>query len=386
MTHDHLTEAELTAYSERRLAAGEALLASDHLVECEECRTQLLQLAGSQAAAVSGEPRDDLSYEELVGWLDDELDPMTRREVAATLAQSPRARAELADLMKFREEMNTLPARDHAEKIAAPETGRGSVPRWAFALAAAVVLSGAAIWRATTPKPDAADFVKLRDGDNVIAFTNDGRSQALAGLPATISAEVARVIRSGRVELTPDITAIVGQTGTLAGPAETDTRLRVLEPVGTAVRERRPRFRWAAAPDASAYQINVVEETSDALIVSEQLPATTTVWQPPSPLAAGEVYQWEVQALRDGAVVANSPKPPEPEARFQVLSQAKIVELEEAKRVSKGSHLVMGVANARAGLIDEALREFRLLTEQNPDAELPRQLLQQLEAQRARRP
>jgi hypothetical protein len=190
------------------------------------------------------------------------------------------------------------------------------------------------------------------------------------------------VIRSGRIELDPEVAAMIGQRGTLAGPQEAESGLRVIEPVGTAVRDFRPRFRWTTAPDASGYQINVVEETSGALVASEQLPPSATEWQPREPLAAGEAYQWEVQAVRDGSVIANSPTPPDPEARFRVLTAAKLADLDEVKRASGGSHLVMGVANARAGLIDEAIREFQLLREQNPDAELPRRLLAQLEAQR----
>jgi hypothetical protein len=232
------------------------------------------------------------------------------------------------------------------------------------------------------PQTGTKELVNLRDGGRVIAFGNDGRSPALAGLPESVRGDVSQAIRTGRVDLTPDVTALIGRLGTLAGPAESETEFRVLEPIGTTVRDARPQFRWAAAPAASGYEIHIVEETSGAVVATEQLPSSATEWQPPSPLPAGEVYQWQVQALRDDAVIASSPKPPEPEALFHVLSEAKLAELEEARRASNGSHLVMGVANARAGLIDEALREFRLLSEQNPDAELPRQLLEQLEAQR----
>lgn len=381
MTRDHLTRMELSAYAERRLPAADTLAASDHLAECADCRAQLLRAEESQPARPGAAEAEDVSYYDLAGWLDDELDPARRREIAAALRRSPRVQAELADLRKFRAEMNALPARDHSVAPSRTQTTRG-FPRWTLALAAAVVLGGAAIWRTTTPETGTAELVKLRDGDRVIAFGSDGRSPALAALPESIGGEVALAIRSGRVDFTPEVTALIGQLGTLAGPAEAETELRVLEPVGTAVREGRPQFRWAAAPAASAYQIHVVEETSGAVIASEQLPPTATEWQPPTPLPAGEVYQWQVQALRDGAVIANSPKPPEPEARFHVLSEAKLAELEEARRASNGSHLVMGVANARAGLIEEALREFRLLSEQNPDAELTRQLLEGLEAQR----
>ena len=382
MTGNHLTSDELAAYSARQLPAAETLAASDHLAACDECRAQLLQLADAVSEQPRGETATDLSYEELTGWLDDELDPLTRREVAATLARSPRARAQLADLKNFRDAMNAAAHRDHSAEPASPQSDAAAFPRWIFPPAAAVVLSGAAMWWVTSSRPGTADFVKLRDGERVIAFGDDGRSQALAALPPPVADVVAETIRTGRVAVSPDVETLVGQTGTLAGAGEKQSELRVLEPVGTAVRDARPRFRWSAAPDVSGYTINVVEETSGALVVSEQLAAEVTEWQPREPLPAGELYQWEVQALRDGAVVANSPKPPEPEARFQVLSEAKLAELEEAKRASNGSHLVMAIANARAGLLDEALREFRVLSEQNPEAELPRRLLEQLEAQR----
>lgn len=382
MMRDHLTPAEISGYLERRLDAVDTLAVSDHLATCVECRSRLLQSQEIRRAATAEVASDDVAYDELAAWVDGELDPLRRREIAAAAERSPQVRAELADLVRFRDEMNARPARDHASNPISTRAAMPSFSRWALALAAAIVVGGGAIWRATMPKAPAVDFVKVRDGDRVIAFANDGRSPALAALPAGISADVAQTIRSARIDLTPEVVEMIGQTGTLAGTGEKETEFRVVAPVGTAVREARPRFRWVAERAASGYQITVVEETSGTLVLSEQLPPTATEWQPPQPLRSGEVYQWQVQALRDGAVIANSPKPPEPEARFHILSEAKVAELDAAKRASHGSHLVMGVANARAGLVDEALQEFRLLSEQNPDAELTRQLLQQIEAQR----
>lgn len=382
MSRDHLTPAELAAYEQRELPPGDTLAASDHLAGCQECRTRLLELASSRGMHSPAPARADLTYEELADWLDDELDPLTRREVALNLQHSAQAAAELADLASFSDEMNAKPARDHAAELSAGRTASRNFPGWALALAAAVIVSAAAMWwgmsRSTEPPP----FVKLQDGEEPIAFANDGASPRLAAVPESIAQAVAKTVRSSRVELTAEVAALAGATGTLAAPAEAESGFRVLEPVGTAVRDERPRFRWTAAAGASGYEINIVEETSGALLVSQQLPAEVTEWQPPEPLPAGELYQWEVQALRDGAVIAKSPSPPAPEARFRVLSKAAVAELEEAKRASRGSHLVMGIANARAGLLDDAIREFRLLAEQNPEAELPRQLLQQLESRR----
>lgn len=386
MPETHLTSAELAAYYARTLAAGETLAASDHLAGCDECRAKLVQLVNAAPAADPRTVPGEISFEHLAGWLDNDLDPLTRREVATSLSHTPQARAELIDLADFRDAMNALPARDHSATPVASQTARHASPRWLLPLAAAVTLSGAAIWWANSGRSSASISVALKDGERVIAFGADGRSRALANLSQPLSDSVAETIRTGRVDLNPEVAALAGQTGVLAGAPHGAVPLRVLAPVGTAVRDARPRFRWTAVDGASAYQLNIVEETSGALVVSQQLPPDATEWQPPDPLPAGEVYQWEIQALRDGAVFAKSPAPPEPEARFEILSLARVAELDEAQRASGGSHLVMGVANARAGLIDEAAREFRLLSEQNPEMDLPRRLLQQVEAHRARKP
>ena len=382
MTENHLTPGELAAYAERRLPAANLLSASDHLAECAQCREQLIQVVGSPSALESTETSLTLSYPELAGWLDDELDPITRREVAATLARSAQARAELANLARFRSEMDALPQRDHANDVAAPEQRRAAVSRWVFALAAAVLLSGAAVWWMASSGSAPADFVKLHDGGRVLGFAEDGRARDLPGLPQTGAEWVADAVRTGRIDMHAENARLAGQMGTLAGPEEERSAFRVLAPLATAVADPKPRFRWSAAAGASAYQINVVEETSGAVILSERLPGETPEWAPATPLPSGEVYQWEVQALHEGQVIANTPAPPQPEARFRVLAEAAVAELEEAKRASGGSEFVMGVANARAGLVDDALQNFRALAKQNPDSALVKQLIAQLESER----
>lgn len=385
MTQNHLTPGELAAYDERRLPPSELLAASDHLAECEHCRTKLLQLADPPVEKTNRDGSPTLSYEELTGWLNDELDPMTRRDVAATLARSAQARAELADLTKFRNEMNALPPRDYAGESAPAEQSAPVFARWVFPLAAAVLLSGAAIWW-MTHREVATQYVTLRDDGRVLAFTEDGRSPALTGLPRPLDESVAETIRTGRINVDPQTAGLAGQIGTLAGADEQQNVFRVLAPIATAVADAKPRFRWTPAAGASGYRINILEETSGAVIVSERVSAESTEWAPAEPLPRGEVYQWEVQALRDEQVIANTPAPPQPEARFRILGKAALAELQEATRASSGSQFAMGVANARAGLIDDALRNFRSVAAENPDSELLKQVIAQIEAQRAAKP
>ncbi len=65
-------------------------------------------------------------------------------------------------------------------------------------------------------------------------------------------------------------------------------------------------------------------------------------------------------------------------------SAATDAELQEWTRAAGGSHLVLGVAHARAGLLEEAGREFEALVRENPESPLARQLLEQVQSRRVR--
>jgi hypothetical protein len=81
-----------------------------------------------------------------------------------------------------------------------------------------------------------------------------------------------------------------------------------------------------------------------------------------------------VSARRGGEEIT-SPAPPAPEARFKVLGRAGLEELSAAERAGSSSHLLRGVLYARAGLLDEAEREFSALLRDNPHSPVARKLL-----------
>jgi Flp pilus assembly protein TadD len=60
--------------------------------------------------------------------------------------------------------------------------------------------------------------------------------------------------------------------------------------------------------------------------------------------------------------------------RFAVLSTENFQELTSLQK--SNSHLALGVSYARAGLLNEAEREFQSLVKLNPQSELARKLLQ----------
>ena len=379
----HLTRNELEAYVGRRTGADELLATSDHLANCASCRALLTEFAEELRTTPADDGDDELRYEQLAAAVENDRDPLTRREVERNLANSPAARRELADLARFRDQMNALPPRRFDIEATSPPSGSGSFFRWALPLAAVISLGVGGLWWSITLRQMAEPLVRLRDGNNELVLGPNGRSRALRDLPAALQDAIADAYRTRTLALAPDIRELAGREQVLAGPGDDRRRLRVLAPVATAVRDGMPKFVWSALPEASAYRINIVEEASGKVIASEQLPPDQTEWTPAQPLRAGERYEWEVQAIGATGVLAKSPAPPEPEARFQVISEAKRLELEAEERLARGSHLVMGVANARAGLVNEALREFRKLSEENPNAEFPRQLLEQLQKQQA---
>lgn len=104
---------------------------------------------------------------------------------------------------------------------------------------------------------------------------------------------------------------------------------------------------------------------------SPRLPGNS--WTPP-PLKRGGVYSWQVKAVKDGREFI-SPRPPASQAKFRVLDSATLNELQQARRAYGSSHLLLGLLYARAGLLDEAEREFGALQKANPDSAQARRLL-----------
>ena len=90
-------------------------------------------------------------------------------------------------------------------------------------------------------------------------------------------------------------------------------------------------------------------------------------------LKRGRVYSWEVTAIKEGREIT-SPVAPSPPARFKVLDQARLDELERARRTYAGSHLLLGVLYANIGLVEDAQREFQALAAANPNSEVAKRL------------
>src|SRR6185369_7579095 len=94
------------------------------------------------------------------------------------------------------------------------------------------------------------------------------------------------------------------------------------------------------------------------------------------------IYSWQVKAVQNGREFI-APRPPAPQATFRVLDESTSNALEQLRGTSRSSHLIMGLADADAGLLDEAEREFRALQNENPGDAIVRGLLEQIRSYRS---
>ena len=142
----------------------------------------------------------------------------------------------------------------------------------------------------------------------------------------------------------------------------------------------RPTFRWSPLKGATGYVVEVYDGDFNLVAASPQL--TSHSWTAPA-LSRGRIYGWQVKAIKDSQEVT-SPRPPAPQARFRILDHAKANELAKARRAYSSSHLALGLLYAEAGLLREAEQELRALQKANPDSEIARSLLSQVQALRRR--
>src|SRR5262249_53984318 len=151
---------------------------------------------------------------------------------------------------------------------------------------------------------------------------------------------------------------------------------RLIEPVGKIVMRNAPVFRWSEIDGASYYIVEVYDDQFNLIVTSPQL--STNSWTISQPLARGKTYAWQVKANRDGEEIT-SPRPPAPQAKFRVLDDATASDLARAEKTYASSHLTMALLYANAGLLQESEQQLRLIVKANPNSEVARKLLTQIQ-------
>jgi anti-sigma factor RsiW len=233
----------------------------------------------------------------------------------------------------------------------------------------------------TVPAPRQV-IIALDDGGSRITLDNAGHIEGLEELPPSYQQAVREALVAQRLAPSSALAGVGGPGGAMMGGSDKGVSFALLNPVGEVVRTDRPVFRWSPLEGASGYVVKIYDSNYQKVAGSPELQGTE--WSVSQPLARGRIYRWEVTANKNGAQVT-SPQPPAPEAKFKVLEQTAADELEEAQARYTQSHLTLGILYTRAGLLDDAEREFQALVSANPNSALARKLLRDVQARRQKR-
>ncbi len=435
--NEHISVQLIERYQRRALSPAELLDADDHLAACEICRQRLGDIPRERAAANSlradllATEITHLGYERLEAYVEGKLDPIDREIADSHLMMCAQCDAEMNELRAFAVQVAACPDKEYSP-LAQPSFGEKSPDLWervrsfwrspAFALPLQLASLGLVIalllWAAAlnsrnsqlqtaldqqrqeneklkqdyqTAKAEGADLqnqlARLKTPSSIIVTLNDGAGQVtldkegnVAGAPTPFHQLVKQTLTAQRIETPRMLTELIGKSAVLMGPADEGHPFALLGPVGTVVMSDRPTFRWRALGGAESYVVKIYDADFNEVAVSPQL--TETAWTVTRSLERGRIYSWQVTA-RVGDKEVASPVRPAPEARFMILDQAEANELAEAKNVSAGSHLTLGILYAQAGLLDDAERELQALLRANPQSALAQKLLRSVRAKRS---
>jgi hypothetical protein len=424
---EHLTQKQIEDYSQHRLGAAELLSAGDHVAECEACRLQVeagMNGDGVFFALHGGTLTDELTVhitpEQTAEYVDKNLSGESLQVVTDHLASCEQCVLAVEDLRAFRNEIAPSLDREY-QPIAVPASAPreswlkkfGSmfrvspVPAFGGAALAVLLLTVVAwlVWRtsnerqpeiaavptpvsqpSTVPEQPASSPVQpepatvvaqLNDGGRVLALDQEGNLSGADDLPPAYKNLVTRALSTQRIERSSQLQGLSRPPSSLMSSGDDKDQFSVLEPVGNVLMSNQPAFRWSTLDGATGYVVEVYDEQFKLVASSPEL--TNPTWT--TTLSRGNVYSWQVKAIKDGQEIA-SPRPPAPQAKFRVLDQVKANELARAKRAYGSSHLTLALLYADAGLLKEAEQELRLVQRSNPDSDLARKLLRQVQALR----
>lgn len=219
--------------------------------------------------------------------------------------------------------------------------------------------------------------VSLVDGKRIVTLDARGNLAGLEGLDSSIRREVVTALYGDGLKKPDALGALNAPRIKLLDQSSDVLNFNLLGPTSVIIVDDQPTFHWQPLNGATNYTVSVFDSNFNPVLRSE--PQTATQWSPPVSLERGKIYFWEVTAARDGQEIT-SPAAPAPRAQFKILEAEKLVEINQAKKAHPDSHLVLGILHARAGLLEEAEREFQLLAKANPRSPVARRLLRRVQA------
>jgi len=231
-----------------------------------------------------------------------------------------------------------------------------------------------------TPLTSAATVAELNDGGQKITIDSAGNVTGLDRLTPTDVKLVKETLLAQNVTRLLELAELVGEHGALRGNPVVGQSFKLISPARTVTADDRPTFKWEAIPGATSYRVYIGDAENREVASSGELLPPVTEWTPSAPLPRGKVYAWAVIAKINGSDVI-VPAASQPEVKFKVLSEETLRDL-TALQSRTSSHLALGIFYVRAGMLEDAEREFQALNKQNPQSPVAMKLLRSVQSWR----
>jgi hypothetical protein len=437
MITEHLTDLELDLYRQRGMAAERLIAANAHLLTCEACYGRFGAEAKEADAlailrdlqALENSEIEHLSFEQLAAYVDDKAGEKLGAEIRQHVQECGECETRLAELIALKPLVMPSPTpkretqQSLGERFAAfwkplsigPALQVTSLLLVAVLLPWAVVLKNriASLERevsqlekanevlaqnggnatppavrqndlpgaeqgTTTPTSEETSVIiaVLRDGSGQISLDNKGNVSGLRALSQAYESSIREALNGARLQI-PDMPSGADKADVFMG-GTSEENFALLSPVGKVIQTRRPTFRWQALKGATRYTVRLKDSTGR---VMESGDLTEPLWTPDVPLGRGMIYTWQIAALKNGKEIV-SPAPTHSAAQVKILERMKVDELARARGSQPNAHLLLGILYAKAGLLDEAAREFTILLQNNPGSDIAQKLLNRVKANR----
>jgi hypothetical protein len=400
----HLSTQLQHRFLARLLSPEETREVLQHLRGCNACRESLLALRSNRPGSLLGailpnvptEPHP--SADILAAYADDDVTASDQKYLEGHLSNCELCRDALADVRAFREELQRSPRQEYAPagttSRPSESSGRGFVGakrrlfRWfnqpmVFASMATAVALVLVLGFLLTRFPvifgisgsGSGPQITITDGDHRTFFGPNGIVNPPAPLPkeelAALNHMVSPAWRDEPPALSPDVrdtlASLKRAPSVLLGQPPATVPFEVLSPVRTLVRSVRPTFKWTTATGATNYTIHVIsddraaEEVATSPAVSPSAPdAPNCEWTMSTSLTPGKRYRWYVTAVVKDQEI-DAPGIEQAQAKFAILTEAALSQLEGLSQPNRANHLIDGLLNLNAGLLDDAQSDFERL-------------------------